>query len=171
MAVYTPAGELALLVEDALGPLPRVSSDVVLLDRERARMAAEDTRNLERARAHAQDSSERLGRMVVRADDLDYQLYHEGERSNVLDFNNLQLRQQIIDARMITDIVRAAARVREPSETEEDLRQTLSDIRELLVDVNRALRPGRGADTRYGDIEIEEGSDIEIGWGLPPNQR
>ena len=42
MAVHTPSTELGRLVGDALGPLPRVAAENVLLDLERARMGRED---------------------------------------------------------------------------------------------------------------------------------
>ena len=46
MAVHTPSTELGRLIGDALGPLPRVAAESVLLDLERARMGREDHRAL-----------------------------------------------------------------------------------------------------------------------------
>ena len=86
-----------------------------------------------------------------------------------------RVRQKLAEVIMITDVTRAATRVRDPPESEEDLRQTLADVRDLLEedlrqtladvrdlldDVNHVLHPdGRRPELR---------GDIEVGWRLPP---
>ena len=196
MAVHTPSTELGRLVGDALGPLPRVAAESVLLDLERARMGREDNRALcqltERHNLVFINSS----RLVMRLEDLEHankSLRRQNERMREelhdAEAENSQLRydvgiiervrQKLAEVIMITDVTRAATRVRDPPESEEDLRQTLADVRDLLEedlrptladvrdlleDVNHVLHPnGRRP-------EFEERGDIEVGWSLPPFQ-
>ena len=69
MAAYTPATELARLVRDTLGPLPLVTSDVVHRDRERAEMAAADTRDYERSRDAVDRLDDNYRRLLQDFDD------------------------------------------------------------------------------------------------------
>ena len=166
MAVHTPSTELGRLVEDALGPLPRVAAESVLLDLERARMGREDAQGREYAQ----------GLVIIRKEDANKSLRGQNERfrewlhdaeieKSILrsDVSILErVRQKLADVSMITDVTRAATRVRDPPESEEDLRQTLADVRDLLEDVNHVLTPdGRRPELR---------GDIEVGWSLPPFQ-
>ena len=74
--------EIGDLVKAALGPLPLLCQEQVLLDLERARMANEDTiaadRNMKRDK-EAKDQANRRVNQVIQ--NMDYAVFMEGERN------------------------------------------------------------------------------------------
>ena len=123
MAAYTPATELARLVRDTLGPLPLVTSDVVHRDRERAQMAAADTRDYERACDAADRLDDNYRRLLQDFDDeADIHL-------NVVQIQDARIRQLTDENRNLRigmDQLRNA--FERPNEVRERTRMELEDM-------------------------------------------
>ena len=154
----TPTGfdatvRLGSIVREALGPLPRVCQETVLLDLERARMTAEDLRGA----AFSPYGTNYTPGLRVR-DDPNWRYLTWREFGN----DRHEMTQTIIGRMdhaqdLIEEARHRARRAADSNGDREDLRVALIGTNNLLVDAGRALNDEGSESEEISDEEMSDG--------------